>query len=201
MGIDPITAWLTRHGYEFHYNLYGKEEAGHMGVLTAWYTKYFGLVEIEEITVSKTIQFPREIEIGIKAMEAEILKCEDKTIFDKSLKGEELEMFYHYESSKCCNVALVITLKHKQTGRLFSLVNYHMPCKFYAPSPMVQHAQAMLRICKASLGKDVDFVLFNGDFNVLPNTTVYNIMADKMSSVSMMAQGKEPDSTNNVQTY
>ena len=72
------------------------------------------------------------------------------------------------------NQIIYVSLIDKKTNKRFGLANYHMPCAYIKPMVMTIHADmAISRI--QYLSNDYPFI-FAGDFNILPDSSIYHYM-------------------------
>lgn len=132
------------------------------------------------------------------------------------------------------NQMISVQLHCKVSNQSFVVSNYHMPCEFLYPSIMKIHtllmAQKVQYLANQLGGKEMPFVLA-GDFNITPNSTMYQMLSkgvskknwfdyelplenerctsptwydgetESMNSAYVLANGSEPEFTNDSQTY
>ena len=138
--------------------LYGKKFNGYMGVALAWPTASFETLHVDISRLSDTREdgWPREDpedEEEAKAAKKNAKPCfsllswllpSTKNSSDKSMDEAPPINPWEY-SERRFNVLLTATLKEKESGNMFCVGNYHMPCAFYAPPVMTMHCDLAAR--------------------------------------------------------
>jgi len=117
---------------------YGRKFNGYMGCCLAWPTSTFDVtdVDISRLSDEREGGWPPE------EVEPALLSGLWRNVVVRPLKqlgilgnddGPADPWTY---SERRFNVILTATLKEKQSGKLFCVSNYHMPCAYYNPPVM-----------------------------------------------------------------
>eukprot|EP00029_Vermamoeba_vermiformis_P003880 TRINITY_DN1440_c0_g1_i1.p1 TRINITY_DN1440_c0_g1~~TRINITY_DN1440_c0_g1_i1.p1 ORF type:complete len:516 (-),score=133.19 TRINITY_DN1440_c0_g1_i1:41-1564(-) len=137
---------LAKHEYEGIF----KENGSREGTAIFWRRKRFGLVDSKSITFNDTVTSPRG----------------DNDLYDKI--KERLKVIHHH------NVAQLLLLKEKSTGKHISVANTHL---YWGsdPHPLIYQLQLMQvsiimqelheLLAESKLSEDNSAILFAGDFN------------------------------------
>lgn len=181
--------------YEHNYGYWGND---YMGVMIAWNNKDFKALELQKNTVAdslyikipentsyKTYYYYKSTE-WIKYFGSNITNFINKNIvkyednyFKKIQTSSDIKIAYSRK-----NVLLNVRLKDNN-NRQFNVSTYHMPCLFDNLYVMNKHMNTCLKIINLFSKKNFGIpFIFGGDFNSQPNSEVYKILSDKMTSVN-----------------
>jgi len=217
----PLHSLFQNSSYYCATALYGSKFSNYMGVGIAWPDKYKALdVKIQRLAdVSK--DWPKTQKKRDNAVVAWLLAPL------RFLWPAKKEFSAWEVASNRHNQLVAVKLQDKQTGDVFWVATYHMPCLFGTPqkrSVMQMHASLYTSYVADIAGGD-PFVI-TGDFNIQPGSSTYQLLTQgrldsshedyphhpdpskskrfascpALSSVYAAANGAEPDYTNNART-
>lgn len=83
------------------------------------------------------------------------------------------------------NEAILLVLRCRQTGVVFTVATYHMPCMFYLPPAMTIHMSLLMQFAQ---DESVGPLIVAGDFNIKPRDLPYH----------MITTGETPDAHPNL---
>jgi len=131
-----FSTFFANKGYHLVTCNYGKKSSGYMGVCLAWPTVQFEAVHVDISRLSDTRnEWPIEPELNPIAR----VWTGVQSIMQPPLRklGLIQETIDHWSmSERRFNALITATLKERESGRVFAIGNYHMPCAFYAPMVM-----------------------------------------------------------------
>jgi mRNA deadenylase 3'-5' endonuclease subunit Ccr4 len=171
--------WFSNRGYHLITGLYGKKFNGYMGVALAYPVGAFETIDVDISRLSDKRVGGWPVEPGKTAVEALVSTITSVVSVPLKLAGfiKEPKEDHWAMSERRYNVLITATLRDKESGRSFSIGNYHMPCAYYMPMAMTIHAEMAARhVQSISLSKNgIPFILA-GDWNITPNSATYKMM-------------------------
>jgi endonuclease/exonuclease/phosphatase family metal-dependent hydrolase len=82
------------------------------------------------------------------------------------------------ENSVEQNIMNLVKLREPNTGHIFMVANYHMPCKYEEPTIMENHAKVILHLLQTQYP-----TIFVGDLNFMPDNQLYSLMHSHFNSI------------------
>jgi len=211
---------FANRNYHLVTGLYGKRFNGYMGVAIAWPTTLMKCVNVDVSRLSdkRPGGWPRGPKPGfIQRVSNNIVSTVRPTLEKMGILSrppiDPWEM-----SENRFNILLTVTLEEKESGKTFTLGNYHMPCAFYAPKVMTIHCEMAAKHVQ-NLAMESPYILA-GDWNIKPTSSSYRLLttglmdvgdpeypepkygmewkptAKAMRSAYALSEGGEPDFTN-----
>ena len=144
-----LHTFFANKGFHLVTGLYGKKFNGYMGVCLAWPIAAFETVDVDICRLADTREeeWPKRDETNfVSDIINGISSFLDGTLKQMGWKGDKEEPPDHWKLSEGrFNVLVTATLRDKDTGKAFSIGNYHMPCAYYCPMAMTIHADLCAR--------------------------------------------------------
>ena len=176
--------FFAKQGFHLVTGLYGKRYSGYMGVALAWPTSRFDVVDVDISRLSDCREegwpveperdFLGSIWMGLNGLIENSMKLIG--LSDRGSKNYDDPPDHWSLSRNRNNVLLTASLKNKNTGKVFTIGTYHMPCAFYCPMAMTIHAElSMLHVRRIAERHKAPFILA-GDFNIKPSEPVYELL-------------------------
>jgi 2',5'-phosphodiesterase len=165
--------YFNKAGYHFITALYGNRFNGYMGVALAVPNARYEIVDVDITRVADTKRMPRAPKPTLfKQYLDKIVSFFLSIATSLKLYTPPFDMWDNalYRT----NQMICARLLDKETGKVFVVGTYHMPCMFKFPSVMVTHcalsAQHIHRWAKQ------DPYIYTGDFNIKPHTSQYDLL-------------------------
>jgi len=219
-----LTPLFEKHGYMYASALTGSKFGGYMGQCIAWPVNKFRSVETEAIRVSDTVdgwpERPRRKPVEPATLHSTL------TPYFRDLLGITKPARPPFEpwkeAEKRHNAVVMARLQDKESGEIFCVGTYHMPCLFGSDlkcQVMSIHLALLFQHAQRFAGKDP--LIIAGDFNVKVFDPLYAYMSTgkmppghpqnptstsplpkfsldfrKMKSAYLECNGSEPEFTN-----
>ncbi|KAL7570373.1 hypothetical protein ACA910_017211 [Epithemia clementina (nom. ined.)] len=179
-----LHTFFANQGFHLVTGLYGKPFNGFMGVALAWPTSLFDVVDVDISRLSDTRQegWPKEPEVdfiqslwrGLNGAVAKSMKLIGLA------KNENDDPPEHWSLSQSrLNFILTASLRDKESGKIFSVATYHMPCAYYCPMVMTIHAELSILHVLGIAKKHEAPCILAGDFNIKPSEPVYEFLTTR----------------------
>jgi mRNA deadenylase 3'-5' endonuclease subunit Ccr4 len=178
-----LFTWFYENSYMFKVYNYGSKWSDHMGIALAFPISY-KIIDCSQMVIGESIKTtepnePYYEKLWYYIWEYFNYKDEREFVSIRNAKRRH---------NGIMGVKLLID------NKLYWFATYHFPCAFYDPLLMNLHAEACIKWLEKLDGP----VIFGSDMNSLPNSNVYKLFKEKFKSVYYEEHGKEPVSTNKV---
>lgn len=176
--------YFIDNNYYLIAGLYGNKHGGYMGVGTAIPLDTYSIEEINTQKIADTKRMPRKVFpewsivgalVGFlssiyKAIVAYIVKILTYfKIYKPPMKYDLWDSVTYRSNQMVC-----VRLKHKATGKVFVVGNYHMPCMFELPAVMMAHCALSAQHIHKFAGGDP--YIYAGDFNIKPDSSMHQLL-------------------------
>jgi len=197
-----LHAFFAERGYAVVFAQYGKQMNGYMGVMMAWPTKVFQVLDVELCKLTDTAPkrvWPRSeagplARFGYLTYQGltDILGCRPPEF---ETEGGEWKL-----AQGRMNEAILVRLRPRATSCDFCVATYHMPCLFGTTEKVRAvniHSQLLLNRLKRFAAADVKKgfqeapVALMGDFNIKPGTSSYRLIESGGSIATVSKQGSK----------
>jgi len=169
-----LKQFFLENNYIFIYVYDRIKQPGFMGVAVAFPEEIYVLKKTQIDIISETkewLETPSVVPWYHKLQEDLGKWCAEKI-------GKTL---YHTHNIEDYNIAhfqsnsqIMLELEFKADSTSFIIANYHMPCLFKRPRVMMIHAALSCQLAQQFAGDKP--LIYCGDFNSTPNTSVYHLI-------------------------
>jgi mRNA deadenylase 3'-5' endonuclease subunit Ccr4 len=155
--LEKLIPFLQEVGYICHYNNYGWKDDGYMGVLITYPNTY-------KLEALKIINIGDSIESKTKIINSE-LELDKDDIWVKAIRKKNTML--------CMRLTRLELSEGLSIGnKTFCIGTYHMPC--FGDSIKILHMISCIQLLNKFAGNYK--CIFAGDFNMMPNSTLYKII-------------------------
>lgn len=233
-------AAMQRDGYTLVSSLYGSAFSDYMGVAVAFPNDLYEMLDCSVARLGETANFRRPpraaasplavakrwlVSYPLSVLKAALApvpplqKALDRLGGGRGGGGRGTESPYELAQRRH-NRIVFVRLRSRDSGAVFCVATYHMPCMFFNPPVMTVHAALAVQYVQRMAGKTQCYVLA-GDFNFKPDSEMYEMVttgrlstdaashppvmahepwrptaAAALKSAYAEANGEEPDFTN-----
>jgi len=210
---SKLTLWLEEQNYKVRWGPCNKRSNNYMAEILAWPNDKYQTIEYSQFVLSDEIVnrhvYPEPSKLkkifGWGKFMLKMVPIVNKWV------PKEVEDPYVLALDRM-NWLLMAKLRDLESGKEFVISVIHMPCLFMNDDVMMMFADVAAACLDEFAGENMPTILM-GDFNIMPNSVVYNYITDKSkreyvvkdwepllkveySSAYALDHGEEPEYTN-----
>ena len=168
-------SYFFQNNYHSVFQGYGKRFNGYMGCMIAWPSDSIKVldVDISRLSDKREGGWPVAPKPGFVGKFKRILST-FREPFEKLGWLSRPAIDHWTMSENRFNILTSVKLEDKNSGKIFFVSNYHMPCAFYAPMVMSIHSEMAAKHIQNLAGSSP--YILAGDWNIKPFDSSYQIL-------------------------